>query len=99
MRLTGTNVLIEPLPKKLKTSTGLVLVDRYQDDRMQWKVLAVGPGRVVRKKGKPDVLIPIEVEPGDHVLTPLVHGNKFAFDDGSGKLIIEYEEIIAKWKP
>lgn len=98
MKIQGNHVLIEPLPKRLKSDGGISLVERYRDDEMQWRVLAVGAGRIVRKKGKPDVLIPIEVEVGDCVLTPMIHGNKFSFENGSGWLVIEYDELIAVWK-
>lgn len=99
MRLLGNTVLLEPLPVKLVSPGGIHYFERYRDDRMQFRVLAVGPGRVVRKKGRPDVLIPVEVEPGDHCLTAQIHGNKLAFEDGSGRIIIEADEIIAKWRP
>jgi len=99
MKLLGNNVLVEPLPQKKMSVGGIVFMERYRDDEMQWRVLAAGPGRLVRKKGKPDVFIPVEVEPCDHVLTPMVHGNRLAFEDGSKRLIIDADEIIAKWRP
>lgn len=99
MRLTGNNVLLIPLPPKTKSEGGILFDMKRRDDRMQYFVLAVGPGRTVRKKGKPDVHIPIDLQPGDHVLTPQIHGNKFAFKDGTGRIIIEADEIIAKWRP
>lgn len=99
LRLVGNNVMLQPLPPKLRSEGGLHLPphEKWRDDRMQYRVIAVGPGRIVRKKGKPDVHIPIDLEPGDHVLTPQIHGNKFHAD--SGTIIIEADEIIAKWKP
>ena len=97
LTLVGNNVMLQPLPKRLRTVDGIHLPAKYQDDNTQYRVIAVGPGRVVRKKGKPDVVIPIELEPGDHVLTPQIHGNKYCADNGT--IIIEADEIIAKWKP
>lgn len=97
MKLIGNIVLVEPLPKKTISEGGIHFVMRYRDDDMQWKVLEVGSGTIVRKKGKPDVHIPIELEPGDHCLTPMVCGNKYVFKDG--RRILDANEIIAKWKP
>lgn len=61
---------------------------------MQWIVLAVGWGRIVRKKGKAPRHVPIELKQGDRVITPMVHGFKHKFPDG--RIIIEADEIIAK---
>ncbi len=101
MRIIGTNVLVRPLKSRVKSSGGIHFPQqsKYEWDDMQFEVLAVGTGRIVRNKGKKDFVIPLDLEVGDRVLCNRIHGNKFAFDDGSGKLIIEYEEIIAKWKP
>ncbi len=94
MRLKGNHVLLEPLPGKPATEGGIFFAERYRDDRMQFRVLVVGPGRLSKKK----VRIPIELEVGDCVLTPQIHGNKFAYEDGSGWIIIEADEIIGKWQ-
>lgn len=86
--------MLEPLPQKADSEGGILFADRYRDDRMQFRVLVVGPGRLSKKK----VRIPIELEVGDCVLTPQIHGNKFAYEDGSGWIIIEADEIIGKWQ-
>lgn len=98
-RLLGNTVLLKPLPFKTTSLGGLALPPnaKYQPDQLQFTVLAVGPGRVVRKKGKVPVTIPIEVDPGDRVLLSQYHGNRFAFDDGSGCIIVDASEIIAKY--
>jgi co-chaperonin GroES (HSP10) len=98
MRVLGNNILIAPLNRPVKSAGGVDLPQnaKYAADGMQFRVLAVGPGRVVRKKGKPDVLIPIDIEPGDFVLMNEIHGNKFKYPDG--RLIVEADEIIAKWR-
>lgn len=98
MTVLGNNVLLEPLPQQTKSAGGLLLASKYQDDQMRYRVLLVGPGRWVRKKGKPAVHIPIDVEPGDCVLAPPIHGNKLAFENVLGWLIVEADEIIAKWQ-
>lgn len=97
IKILGNHVLIGKLPQKTQTKGGIHLVGRYQDDEKRWMVLSVGPGRVVKKKGKPDVLIPIELKPGDYVITNMYGGNKLALEDGTGRLVVEADEIIAKW--
>lgn len=97
MKVLGNNVLIQPLPKQLVSPGGIHTLERYYADEKQWIVRAVGPGRVVRKKGKPDVLIAIELQPGDRVITNMYGGNKLVLPDGC--VIIEADELIAKWRP
>lgn len=99
MRMTGNNILIAPLPKKARSKGGIHLLASYNDDAKQFVVLEVGPGRTVRKKGKEPVLISPEVDPGDHVLANLYGGNKMAFEDGSGRLVVDASEVLAKWRP
>lgn len=94
MRLFGNVVLLEPLPKKTVSPEGILFAERYLDDQKQWRVLMVGPGR----KTKRGVLIKPELEVGDCILTEMIHGNKFAYENGSGWIIIEADEIIAKWQ-
>lgn len=86
---------------KPQSGGGILLPQRYAKDQTLFRVLAVGPGRVVRKKGKPDLRIPIELEPGDCCVMNEVHGNKYAFKVGerTGWIIVEADEIVAKWKP
>lgn len=97
MKLLGNTVLLEPL-NPLLSRGGLHLIERYQDNK-QFRVVAVGPGRRVRKKGKADRLETPEVQPGDHVLLNQYYGNKFAFDDGTGRILVEAADIEAKWRP
>jgi co-chaperonin GroES (HSP10) len=96
VRLTGNNVLLMPVQPELKTPGGILRSPKYVDDTMQYRVLAVGPGRVVRKKGKPDVLIPIELERGDFALTGKYLGPKLQMRNGT--IVIDADQIVAKWK-
>jgi co-chaperonin GroES (HSP10) len=74
MRILNNSVLIEPL-KKVERSPGGIWFDLNQnDDEKLWRVVACGPGRTVKKKGKPPVLIPMEVAPGDRVLVDVALG-------------------------
>ncbi len=92
MQLLGNRVLLEPLAPALRSSGGIVYVQSYRDDQKQYKVLAVGPGRV-NKKG---ILIPPEVQPGDHVLAELYQQHMIL---PNGNRIADASEVIAKWRP
>lgn len=98
MNLLSNMVLLEPLASVLTSRGGLHLVERYQDNK-QFRVVAAGPGRIVRRRGKADRLEAPEVQPGDHVLINQYYGNKMAFEDGSGRIIIDAADILAKWRP
>lgn len=97
MKLIGNTVLLEKLPQRKSSAGGITLPQQYQDDEKQWRVVAVGPGRTVRKKGKPDVVIPIEVEPGDYVLAEVGFANKAALENG--QLIVDADQVLMKWTP
>lgn len=108
MRLLGNVVLIEPLPDAdmQQSASGLFLVNHYKKTNLKFRVLAVGPGeqrRRLKRSGKRvllDVVDAPEVEPGDCILTRALLDDgiiKESFDDGSGRLIIYSQGILAKW--
>lgn len=74
-------MLLVQIPPKMTTNGGILLVDQYQDDRMQWIVVAAGP------KCK-------YVQAGDKILTPL-YFDHVTLDDGS-KLVSETQAIM-RW--
>jgi chaperonin GroES len=90
MRLLGNRLLVEPV-RRTQTESGIHIPEQYNDDRMQWKVLAVGTGRTT----KTGALVPIEIPVGAHILTPMYHGDHYAFDDG--RKIIDADEVMAVW--
>jgi co-chaperonin GroES (HSP10) len=99
MKMTGNFVLVEPLPLETKSSGGLHLPTdpKYFDDQKQWRVLAVGPGKLRKKKGRAPLLIPPEVAPGDRVLVDIGQGWRMAFEDGSNRRVIDADIILMKW--
>lgn len=80
-------MLVSVIMPKLKTDGGIHLVDNHnwQDDRRQYRVLAIGP------KVK-------EIVPGDHVLCPLYVGNPIILEDGTQRWIMDAGQAIAVWK-
>ncbi len=70
MKLTPTRnlLLVSQMQKATVSSGGITLLTHFNDDRMQWRVEAVGPK--VR-----------EVQVGDHIITPMNYGF-VKLDDG-----------------
>jgi co-chaperonin GroES (HSP10) len=85
MRLLGNRVLLQQLPQASASHGGILLPGQYQDDRMQWRILAIGQGKKV----------PSELQVGDCVLTPL-YTDHVTLDDGTK--IVGVEQLIAFWR-
>lgn len=88
LRLLGNRLLLEPLPKPAKSAGGIDLLEAYNDDRMQWLVVAAGPGL----KLKDGAILPPEIAAGDKVLTPLYFDHTTL--DG-GRKIVDAAQVIA----
>jgi chaperonin GroES len=98
LKLLRNTVLLQPLPPKTVSDGGVHLAMQYQDDRKQWRVLAVGPGRRL----KTGLVLPPEVQPGDRVLYNPDLGNRYAFSDRDrehypGCVIADADRIEMKW--
>lgn len=89
-KLFGNRVLLEPISPRTVTDSGIHLVERYQDDRMQYRVLAVGPGR----KGKKGAVIAPEVQPGQRCLIPYIQDCVHLPD---GTVVAYADQIQAVW--
>ena len=90
IRLLGNRVHLRRMQAEMKTESGIHLIERYQDDRSQYLVLGVGPGR----KSKKGVLRVPEVKAGDFVLVPRLQ-DSVTLSDGS--FIVHASQIWAKW--
>jgi co-chaperonin GroES (HSP10) len=95
MKMTGNNVLLSPCNQPEATKLGIVIPQRYQRTDKTYKVLSVGPGRWVRKKGKPAVLIAPDVQPGDTVLSEMYLGHRGVVEDGHGRIVCDVDQLIA----
>lgn len=95
VQLLGNTVLLAPIVNEPWSSGGIFLVDRYQDDRKRWVVLAVGPGY----RTKRGVLVTPEVKPGDNVLfnSQLPDGIRHVFEDGSRWTIVDASRLEMVW--
>lgn len=108
LRLIGNSVLIAPLadPDFQTSAGGIVCVNKYRKTNLKFRVLAVGPGeqRMKKKNGFYKVLPAFDkpaVEVGDCIITRAELDDgivKHSLDDGTGRLIIKSEGILASWK-
>ena len=93
MKPLGNSVLLAPLPRKQKSDRGIWFDMTRQDDRLQYRVLAVGPGRRLRT----GLILPPEVRQGDACLcNPDGLGVKHKFDDG--RILVDACIIELIWK-
>lgn len=91
MRLLGGTVLLEPLKPAAKSDGGIFYDMSRRDDRKQWRVLAVGPGRRL-KNGTREAP---EVRVGDKCLFNAGIGMRLKLEDG--RVIADSDNIEMIW--
>lgn len=88
-------LIIKMDPFEEKTAGGIVLPDLYQNDMtVKWHtatVVSVGQGRTTPE----NVVVPIEVGPGDRVLYNKYSGTKLK-DDYEGCLLLDTKDVLCK---
>ncbi len=89
------HLLIEPLPEKEKTKSGLLIPATATEEMPeQGTIIAVGPGKKL-DSGK---RIPLEIKVGEKVLFSK-YGPKEVEIDGQKYLIAQEEDILATLNP
>jgi co-chaperonin GroES (HSP10) len=108
-RILGCRVLLVRIEENWTHSGRFLLPDTYQHGSVQFRVLAVGPGEWV-KIGKKRIWIPVEVAPGDCVISrhwvqaqdprnATWHQPQFLDNvDGSGRVIVDTRFCELLWK-
>lgn len=97
MKLLSNHILVEHVSHPIKTAGGILFPESMRDENhgigpFEMLVIAVGPGKV-NKKG---VLIPIECQPGDRIVTnPYTLNGVKTMDDGKKIIRFEPEAILA----
>lgn len=92
MRLLGNRVLLERVMPVLMSPGGVHYSDQHIDDRLQYYVLAIGPGKRL-KDGT--TLVP-DIRPGDKCLCNSGHGVLHTFEDG--RIIVDVDNIQMVWR-
>jgi len=90
LRPLGEKVIVERIGSEDKSRGGLYLPDTAQEKPQEGKVVAVGPGRVL-KDGK---VVPLSVKAGDRVLFGKYSGSELKVEDKEYVFLTE-DDILA----
>ena len=88
----GNTVLLAPLAPPRLSPGGILYLNNAPEERMQWRVLAVGPG----KKLPDGTWLPPEVRVGDKCLFDGNTLHKYRFDDG--RALVDADQIQMVWQ-
>jgi len=87
----GDRIVIKRFEAQEKTAGGIVLPDSAKDKPQKGKVLAVGPGKLV----KDGTRRPLQVKVGDTVLFTNWAGDEFKQSHGENILLMREEDVLA----
>lgn len=91
-------MLIQKIPQRTQSPSGILFCPKpdFLDDEKQWRVIAVGWGKIVtNKRTKQKHHVPIEVVPGDRVLVDTAKIGVIHLDDG--RALVDADTIEMKW--
>ena len=92
VRPLDDRVVVEPLEADEKTAGGILLPDTARDKPQRGKVLAVGPGKLL----KDGTRRPLQVKEGDTVLFTIWAGDEFrAHERRENILLMREEDVLA----
>ena len=87
----GDRIVIKRFEAQEKTAGGIVLPDSARDKPQKGKVLAVGPGKLVKDGTRK----PLQVKVGDTVLFTNWAGDEFKESRGDNVLLMREEDVLA----
>ena len=87
----GDRIVIQRFEAEEKTAGGILLPDSAKNKPQKGKVLAVGPGKLI-KDGK---RTPLHVKEGDVVLFTNWAGDEFKQSQGDDVLLMREEDVLA----
>lgn len=90
IRPLGDRVFVEPVEEEVEMKGGIYIPDSAKEKPIKSKVISVGPGR----RDEAGKLIPMDVKPGDIVLTSKYGGTELKLDDKAYK-ILSSSDILA----
>jgi chaperonin GroES len=91
VRPLGDRIVIRRFEAQEKTAGGILLPDTAKDKPQKGKVLAVGPGRLL----KDGTRRPLQVQEGDTVLFTNWAGDEFKEAHGDNILLMREEDVLA----
>src|SRR5579872_6623432 len=87
----GDRIVIKRFDAQEKTAGGIVLPDSARDKPQKGKVLAIGPGKLVKDGSRK----PLQVKVGDTVLFTNWAGDEFKQSRGDDVLLMREEDVLA----
>jgi chaperonin GroES len=91
VRPLGDRIVIRRFEAQEKTAGGILLPDTAKDKPQKGKVLAVGPGRLL----KDGTRRPLQIREGDTVLFTNWAGDEFKEAHGDNILLMREEDVLA----
>lgn len=86
----GERIIIEPIAKEEKTTSGIVLPDTAKEKPQEGRVVAVGTGRLTDKGER----VALEVSEGNSVVFSKYAGTEIKYE-GKDYLIVREDDILA----
>lgn len=87
----GDRIVVERSESEEKTTGGIVLPDSAKDKPQRGKVLAVGPGKLLKDGSRRE----LQVKKGDTVLFSTWAGDEFSQPSGDAILLMREEDVLA----
>jgi len=87
----GDRLVVERATSTDRTKGGIILPETAKNKPQQGKVLAVGPGKVL----KDGVRRPLQVKVGDHVIFSSWAGDEFKKVGGENILLMREDDVLA----
>jgi chaperonin GroES len=87
----GDRIVIRRFEADEKTAGGIILPDSAKNKPQKGKVLAVGPGKMLKDGGRR----PLQVKEGDTVLFTNWAGDEFKQSHGDDILLMREEDVLA----
>lgn len=94
LKPTAGYILIEPLEKEVKTSSGIYLPENAGEKPQKGKVVAIGPATCSECKGGSCCMTDSPAKVGDTVLYKKWGGNEVKVE-GKEYLFVKFEDILA----
>jgi chaperonin GroES len=86
----GDRIVVKVLTREEKTKGGIVLPDTAKEKPTEGEVIAVGTGKVLKKKKK----LPLEVKIGDRIIFSKYAGTEVKVD-GEEYVIFSERDVLA----
>lgn len=91
IRPLSDRIVVERFAAEEKTSGGIMLPDAAKNKPQKGKVLAVGPGKLLKDGSRK----PLQIKPGDNILFTTWAGDEFKSGKRENILLMTEEDVLA----